>query len=108
VSRRLATMACLRWLLECGSWKRHLEGFICSGDREPREKCGEIGCEIETRVRGVRRGGCRAERIPGGEALQKSLGAGRQAAHLDVNPGTRDKRVLAVPIGDRRKLHFAG
>jgi hypothetical protein len=37
--------------------------------------------------------------ISSGEVLQKSLGAGPQAANLDIEAGARNKRILATPIG---------
>ena len=68
-------------------------------DREPREKRGEIGGKIEVGVAGERRRGRLSERNSSGEVLQKSLGAGRQAANLDIEAGARNKRILATPIG---------
>jgi hypothetical protein len=40
--------------------------------------------------------------------LQKSLGAGPQAANLDIEAGARNKRILATPIGSNGAtfLHF--
>ncbi len=77
-------------------------------DREPREKRGDIGGKIEAGVAGERRRGRLSKRNSSGEVLQKSLGAGRQAANLDIEAGARNKRILATPIGYRRKVDFAG
>src|ERR1019366_10735545 len=95
-SRRAVPMACLPGVRECGSWQRHLEGFVGCCNGEPREKRREIGREIEARVRGERQGRRHAERIASGKTLQESFGTGRQTAQLDIEPGAANKRILAA------------
>jgi len=78
----------------------------CTGDRDPRKVRRDWPRDRNASSwRAPRRLPRRED--PRRRGLAKKSWRRAEAAHLDVNR-TRDKRILAVPIGDRRKLHFAG
>src|ERR1700716_1789373 len=67
----------------------------------------EVAGEVEIRIVGERRLGRLAERRTCGEREQECCATRRQRADLHFEVRARDKRVLAAPILDGRKLPLA-